>query len=60
MAALIRLYHMMGFDGPIRLDHAPLMHGEHEPWMPGYGVLGRLLAAAYLRGIAADADVPLD
>ncbi len=52
MVAMIKLYHQLGFTGPIRLDHAPLMHGEPEAWMPGYGIHGRLLGAAYLRGIA--------
>lgn len=51
MAGWIASYHELGFDGPIRVDHAPLMHGETDPWMPGYGTLGRLLAFAYLRGV---------
>ncbi|MEL7374281.1 MAG: mannonate dehydratase, partial [Pseudomonadota bacterium] len=51
MAGWIDLYNELGFDGPIRVDHAPLMHGEPNPWMPGYGTLGRLLAFMYLRGV---------
>ncbi|MEM9789620.1 MAG: mannonate dehydratase [Planctomycetota bacterium] len=60
LAALLRLYHDLGLDVPIRVDHAPLMHGEGRPWMPGYGVHGRLLAAAYLRGIADGAGLPIE
>ena len=51
MAEMIRIYAELSFDGPIRMDHAPLMHGEPEPWMPGYGINGRLLGIVYLRGL---------
>ncbi|MEM6504012.1 MAG: mannonate dehydratase [Planctomycetota bacterium] len=51
MAAWVRLYAELGFTGPIRMDHAPLLSGEPQPWMPGYGTTGRLLAIAYLRGM---------
>jgi mannonate dehydratase len=59
MAATVRLYHELGFTGPIRLDHAPLTHGEPTPWMPGYGNLGRTHAAAYLRGICHASAIEL-
>ncbi len=60
MAGMLRLYAELGFTGPIRLDHAPLMHGEAAPWMPGYGTVGRLLAASYLRGLAQGLGIPVD
>jgi mannonate dehydratase len=60
MVAMVRLYHDLGFTGPIRLDHAPLMHGEPTPWMPGYGTLGRTHAAAYLRGICQASAIELE
>ncbi len=60
MVAMVRLYRDLGFTGPIRMDHAPLMHGEEKPWMPGYGIHGRLLAASYLRGICAAEGIDLE
>ena len=50
MAAMIRLYREIGFEGPIRVDHVPPMAGEANGH-PGYGALGRLFAVGYLKGI---------
>ena len=50
MAAIIRLYREIGFEGPIRVDHVPTMAGEANDH-PGYGALGRLFAVGYLKGI---------
>jgi len=52
-AALFKLYHKMGIDVPLRCDHVPTMAGEEleEGFVPGYGVLGRLFANGYLRGL---------
>jgi mannonate dehydratase len=50
MAAMIRLYREIGFEGPIRVDHVPTMAGEANDH-PGYGALGRLFAVGYLKGI---------
>jgi len=50
MGAMVRLYHEVGFDGPIRDDHVPAMHGEN-PKVPGYGILGHLFAVGYLKGL---------
>lgn len=50
MGAMVRLYHEVGFDGPIRDDHVPAMHGE-QPKIPGYGTLGHLFAVGYLKGL---------
>ncbi len=50
MAAMLRLYHEVGFRGPIRVDHVPSLAGEEE--LPhGYAHLGRLFAIGYMKGI---------
>ena len=51
MAAAMRAYREIGFDGPIRPDHVPQMIGEDDG-EPGYTMLGRLFAFGYIRGIA--------
>ena len=49
MAAAMRAYRDVGFDGPIRPDHVPQFVGEEGE--PGYTMLGRLFAYGYLRGL---------
>jgi len=50
MAAAVRAYREIGFEGPIRPDHVPQLVGE-EDGEPGYTMLGRLFAYGYLRGL---------
>lgn len=50
MAAAMRAYREIGFDGPIRPDHVPQLVGE-EAGEPGYTMLGRLYAYGYIRGL---------
>lgn len=50
MLACIRAYMDIGFDGLLRSDHVPTLHGE-DPNEVGYGVLGRLFAVGYIRGL---------
>jgi len=50
MAAAIRAYREVGFDGPIRPDHVPQLVGE-EDGEPGYTMQGRLFAYGYIRGL---------
>ena len=50
MAAAMRAYRAVGFDGPIRPDHVPQLFGE-EQGEPGYTMQGRLFAYGYLRGL---------
>ena len=57
MAAAMRAYHEIGFDGPIRPDHVPQLVGE-EDGDPGYRagpinetMRGRLFAYGYIRGL---------
>lgn len=46
----MRAYSEVGFAGPMRPDHVPTMHGEAND-RPAYGVLGRLFALGYIRGV---------
>jgi mannonate dehydratase len=50
MAAAIRAYEEIGFDGAIRPDHVPTMDGENNE-DPGYHDKGRLFAVGYMRGL---------
>lgn len=50
MAAAMRAYHEIGFNGPMRPDHVPQMVGEDDG-EPGYTMLGRLFAYGYMRGL---------
>jgi mannonate dehydratase len=57
MAAAMRAYVDIGFDGPMRPDHAPTMEGESND-NPGYMVRGKIFAIGYMKGlIDAIADV---
>jgi mannonate dehydratase len=50
MVAAMQAYREIGFQGPIRPDHAPTMEGESND-RPGYSVMGRMLAIGYMRGL---------
>ena len=50
MAAAMRAYRDIGFQGSIRPDHVPQLVGEEEG-EPGYTMLGRLFAYGYIRGL---------
>jgi len=61
MAATLKAYHKIGFKGPIRLDHVPAMAGEDvesSGQHAGYGMLGRLFAMGYLKGMLEALDIP--
>lgn len=49
MAAAMRAYRDIGFNGPIRPDHVPQFINEQGE--PGYTMLGRLHAWGYIRGL---------
>jgi mannonate dehydratase len=55
MAAAMRAYREIGFDGPMRPDHVPQMVGEDDG-EPGYTMLGRLFAYGYIRGLMHATD----
>ncbi len=50
MAAAMRAFREIGFDGPMRPDHVPQLVGE-EAGEPGYTMSGRLFAYGYIRGL---------
>ena len=50
MAEAMRAYRDIGFRGPMRPDHVPLLEGE-EGEASGYSLLGRLFAVGYMRGL---------
>ena len=50
MAAAIRAYRSIGFDGPMRPDHVPVLEGETTE-NSGYTMLGRLFAVGYMKGL---------
>jgi len=49
MLAAMRAYYEVGFDGPGRPDHVPMMEGEEGH--PGYTMMGRLFAIGYMKGL---------
>jgi mannonate dehydratase len=52
MAACMRAYHDIGFDGLLRPDHVPTMEGDDNR-NAGYSSVGRLFALGYIRGLQA-------
>jgi mannonate dehydratase len=50
MAACLRAYRDIGFDGVCRPDHVPTMEGDTND-KPGYSTMGRLFAIGYIRGL---------
>lgn len=49
MVEAMRAYREVGFDGPMRPDHVPILAGEEGT--PGYTMMGRLYAYGYIRGL---------
>ncbi len=49
MAAIVRAYHDVGFDGYVRPDHGRMIW--EETGNPGYGLYDRALGAVYLNGL---------
>jgi mannonate dehydratase len=54
---MYRIYHDSGFRGPIRPDHDPIMDGESYK-VVGYGILGKIFAIGYIKGIMAAQHIP--
>jgi mannonate dehydratase len=59
MPAMLKLYHEIGFTGPIRPDHTPSLAGEGDG-TPGYEMLGRLFAVGYMKGIMETLGIPIE
>ncbi len=55
MFAAMRAYRDIGFNGPIRPDHAPSMEGDPNT-RPGYEALGRIHAFGYMQGLLEGVD----
>lgn len=51
MARMLEIYSSAGFDGPIRPDHAPAMGDEDPSTTRGYGVMGKIFAFGYMKGV---------
>ena len=49
IAAIVRAYHDIGFEGYVRPDHGRMIWGETGK--PGYGLYDRALGAVYLNGL---------
>jgi mannonate dehydratase len=58
MAEMLKLYHDVGFRGPIRPDHAPTLAGEDNR-SPGYAMQGKIFAIGYIKGIAQALNIPV-
>ena len=50
MAACMRAYRDIGYDGILRPDHVPTMAGDDNA-RAGYSAIGRLFAIGYINGI---------
>ena len=49
MYDIIKAFHEIGFEGPLRPDHGRMIWGEQA--RPGYGLYDRALGAVYLNGM---------
>ncbi|MHC4558414.1 MAG: mannonate dehydratase [Planctomycetota bacterium] len=58
MAEMLKLYHEVGFRGPIRPDHAPTLADESNQ-RPGYAMQGKVFAIGYMKGIAQAMNFPM-
>lgn len=58
MAEMLKLYHEVGFRGPIRPDHAPTLGGESNI-SPGYAMQGKVFAIGYMKGIMEALNIPV-
>jgi mannonate dehydratase len=54
---MFQTYYDNGFRGPLRPDHDPILDGEANVH-PGYGVLGKIFAVGYIKGIMASRHIP--
>jgi mannonate dehydratase len=57
MPRMLKVYNEIGFDGPIRPDHAPTLEGESNE-KPGYAMSGKLFAFGYMKGILETLGAP--
>jgi mannonate dehydratase len=59
MAKMLKLYHEVGFRGPIRPDHAPTLADESNE-RPGYAMKGKVFAIGYMKGMTEAMNIPVE
>jgi mannonate dehydratase len=57
MVRMLEIYSEYGFHGPMRPDHAPTLEGESNDH-PGYAMVGKVFAIAYMKGIMRAKGIP--
>jgi mannonate dehydratase len=57
MVKMLRTYHEVGFDGPMRPDHAPTLDEETND-RPGYAIQGKIFAIGYMKGVMQGLGLP--
>ena len=57
MVKMLKAYHDIGFDGPMRPDHAPTLDEETND-RPGYAIQGKIFAIGYMKGIMQGLGLP--
>ena len=50
MYRVMKAFHDLGFQYPIRPDHVPTMEGDDHS-VPSYSLLGRLYAVGIMKGL---------
>jgi mannonate dehydratase len=50
MFKMMKAYHKIDFDGPLRSDHVPTMAGESNEHF-GYEMKGNLFGIGYIKGL---------
>jgi mannonate dehydratase len=58
MPKMIKTFSDVGFNGPIRPDHAPTLEGESNE-NPGYAMQGKIFAIGYMKGIIDALHIPV-
>jgi mannonate dehydratase len=58
MPEMLKLYHEVGFRGPIRPDQAPTSVDESNQ-RQGYAIQGKIFAIGYMKGIAQALNIPI-
>jgi len=59
MFEAMKAYYKVGFEGPMRPDHAPKMEGENDEKTSAYGFTGRMgkiFALGYMKGLAESVE----
>ena len=57
MVKMLKTYHEIGFNGPMRPDHAPTLDEEAND-NPGYAIQGKIFAIGYMKGVMQGLGLP--